>query len=136
MLISLLWPGIELTDAAQYVAMICYILGHVCQFVCALVATRSATWNRLGLTILALGNLSSVIGVIFQVVMGSWCAGVNAKVEMGCPLPDEFNHNAVFHLIQTFATFLLFGGVVLMTRYNMVAPVAESWPREMKYTFN
>ena len=88
-------------------------------------------WHKLGLVILALGNLCFIIGVIFQVVMGSWCAGVNAEAEMGCPLPDEFNHNAVFHLIQTFATFVLFGGVVMMMRNNVVTPVTtESWPRE------
>ena len=121
-LVTIIWVGIELSKASEYVAIICYLLGHlVMAIVCIVLSTCVATKHRkVGLIVLAFGAFIFLVGVIFQVLMGGKCAELNAAEDFGCPLPDNFNHNAVFHLIQTLACFVTFAGGLVILRQNRV----------------
>ena len=121
-LVSVIWVGIELSTASEYVAIICYLLGHLAMiFNCVTLSTCVTNkHSKVGLIVLAFGVFTFIVGVIFQTLMSGKCAAVNAAEDFGCPLPDEFNHNAVFHLIQTVACFILFAGGVVNLRQNRV----------------
>ena len=121
-LVSVIWVGVELSDASEYVAVICYLIGHLVMVIsCVVLSTCVASkHSKVGLIVLAFGAFIFIAGVIFQTLMGGKCAEVNAAEDFGCPLPDDFNHNAVFHLIQTVACFVTFAGGVVTLRRNRV----------------
>lgn len=54
------------------------------------------------------------LGLILQLAMANVCGGPSAAETKGCPLPDSFNHNALFNIFVIIGMIILALGMLRM----------------------
>jgi len=66
------------------------------------------------------------LGFILQLSMSHVCGGPSAAETKGCPLPDSFNHNAMFNLFLIFGMIILATGILRMVDEDGAVQVVDA----------